>query len=862
MRRDERHAGRPRERFAANRWRSEIARWRSALVEPLEARALLAVVAWDGGGDGTSWNSAANWVGDALPGPADDVQITGAGGAISLTAAAGYQRVNSVASDRALNVSGGTLDVNTSLVVNNTLTVTGTGRLSNALVLPGTGAASFAATGGTLDHLHVQTNVSVSGGVVVSNDLTLDASLTLTSSSLVFLGSQALNGTGHVYLAGGNLLVQGGGTAGTAATLTVGSGVSVHASQNASFTPFYSAFDQIDNQGSILADTASRTLNVTLAQNSGTVAASGGTLNLAFAAGFTNTGTLQVTAGTLSVSTGTVAWASTGTLAISAGTLNLAGAFTQAGLGSFSRTGGTVNIVGTLTGNLALDATTGSVNLGLGGRLLAGTYTATGGAALSMTGISTTLDQYTLNNPVTASSSVTVTGGLGLNARLTLNSSVVANFSGTQTLSGTGDVFFAGSSASVRALGTGTAPGAATLTIGPGITVHGGGSTAATVTAVNTAFDRIVNQGTIDANTASTSITVAYFTNQGTLRASAGTLSVGTGTVAWTNAGTLAISAGTLNLAGAFTQAGLGTFSRTGGTVNIVGTLTGNLALDAATGSINLTAAPLGSSGKLSAGTLTTTGGAVLAITSSTTAPTLDQYTLNAPVTATGSFTVTGGLTLGARLSLSSSVVATFAGTQALLGTGDVFFTGSSATVRASGSATLTIGPSVTVHGNTSGSVTVANTALDRVINQGTIVADSGTNAITVSYVDNQGLIESNLGTVNLTSGWTSTGTLRATAGTMTVGTGTSPWSVAGSFLVNGGTVNLAGALTQASLGTYARTGGTVNLVGTLTGNLAVNAATPEARRSRRLICFVIALVVFAAAAFMQRRPWLRAWPA
>ena len=51
-----------------------LLRFRPAL-EMLEDRRLLAIIAWDGGGDGTSWNQAANWDGDVLPGADDDVII-------------------------------------------------------------------------------------------------------------------------------------------------------------------------------------------------------------------------------------------------------------------------------------------------------------------------------------------------------------------------------------------------------------------------------------------------------------------------------------------------------------------------------------------------------------------------------------------------------------------------------------------------------------------------------------------------------------------------------------------------------------------------------------------------------------------
>jgi hypothetical protein len=42
---------------------------------------------------------------------------------------------------------------------------------------------------------------------------------------------------------------------------------------------------------------------------------------------------------------------------------------------------------------------------------------------------------------------------------------------------------------------------------------------------------------------------------------------------------------------------------------------------------------------------------------------------------------------------------------------------------------------------------------------------------------------------------------------------------------------------------------------------LSVTGRSPEARQKRRLICFAVALVLMMAAAFLERRPWFRAWP-
>ena len=45
-------------------------------AEALESRRLLALVTWDGGGDGTLWFDPLNWSNDVMPGPEDDVVIS------------------------------------------------------------------------------------------------------------------------------------------------------------------------------------------------------------------------------------------------------------------------------------------------------------------------------------------------------------------------------------------------------------------------------------------------------------------------------------------------------------------------------------------------------------------------------------------------------------------------------------------------------------------------------------------------------------------------------------------------------------------------------------------------------------------
>src|ERR1039458_1175520 len=46
----------------------------------LRLPALGQTISWTGGGDGVSWNSPLSWSGGAVPGPANDVVITGGAG--------------------------------------------------------------------------------------------------------------------------------------------------------------------------------------------------------------------------------------------------------------------------------------------------------------------------------------------------------------------------------------------------------------------------------------------------------------------------------------------------------------------------------------------------------------------------------------------------------------------------------------------------------------------------------------------------------------------------------------------------------------------------------------------------------------
>ena len=82
----------------------------ASLFEQLEPRQLLAVIAWDGGGDGGTLLDPLNWAGDVLPGPADDALVDVPGVAM-VAMSAGSLSVNSLTMAEDFSMSGGFLEV-------------------------------------------------------------------------------------------------------------------------------------------------------------------------------------------------------------------------------------------------------------------------------------------------------------------------------------------------------------------------------------------------------------------------------------------------------------------------------------------------------------------------------------------------------------------------------------------------------------------------------------------------------------------------------------------------------------------------------------------------------------------------------
>ncbi|HWB10108.1 MAG TPA: DUF4214 domain-containing protein [Pirellulales bacterium] len=586
--------------------------------------------------------------------------------------------------------------------------------------------------GGTFDGLTVNSDLDLTQdfgvNVTIVHGLTLNATATLGSTAfhygrLFFSGTQTLDGTGSVDFvtsANNELLMTSDKTA-----LTIAPTITIHG-QAGSIDGETDSL--LINQGKIAADVA------------------GGTISIAPSGGpFTNQGTVETDTGTTVQLFGP--WSNVGTFNVNGGMLNLGGTFATADVGTMVHTGGTVRLSGTLdnTGaTFTLNSSTGAWQL-YGGTIKGGVYESPTANQLILTTAGGTFDGLTVNSDLDLTQdfgvNVTIVHGLTLNATATLGSAAFHYgrlfFSGSQTLDGTGSVDFVTSANNELLLTSANA----TLTIGPKMTIHG---QAGRIDGQSNSS--LVNQGKILSDVAGGTIYIQLsggpFTNQGTVETAAGLVQL---FGPWSNAGTFNVNGGTMNLGGSFTTAGIGTMTRHGGTVNVSGTLdnTGSsLVLDDTTGSWRL----LG--GTIKGGTYVSSLGAELVFTTS--GGTLDGLVANGDLDFTQDFgdsvTIVDGLTLNGTATFGSAALhygqMTFSGSQTLGGTGSIALvtSGNNLLFVSDASTTLTIGPSITIHGSAG---RIDGPATTSIVNEGTITAEGGGPGIAAdgaSFV-NQGVV-------------------------------------------------------------------------------------------------------------------------
>jgi pimeloyl-ACP methyl ester carboxylesterase len=582
----------------------------------------------------------------------------------------------------------------------------------------------------------------VTGGLTVNGTANLGASNGSTYALLYFQGSQTLAGAGTINFgtSTSNALYAEGNDGSNPSTLTLGSNLQIQGGTE-TITGYYPN-DSIANEAAISV-TAGQTLTI----------------------GGSN-------------------WVNAGMITAAGATVNLGGSFAVASLGNFSAAGGSVNLTGTLNNaGTTLALTSGLGNWYLhGGTISGGTISATGGLKLTLTDSGGTLAggvTIATGAIVDATQNINggedyanVTGGLTLNGALDLGAAGGGTYGqlnfqgGAQTLAGSGKVTLGGSSNNALYAQGNDGSNPVTLTIASGISIMGGSG----IVSGQYANDSFVNNGTISIPSGQT---------------------LQLGGLNWVNAGEIMANGATINLYGSLAFADLGNFNASGGLVNMHGTLenvSSTLALTPAIGAWRLMG------GTIDGGTVTTTGGSVLALTQS--GGTLANgvtvaagATLDASQNINGSedyASVTGGLTLDGVLNLGAASGGTYGqlnfqdGAQALAGSGTVTLGSSSSNALyaqgndGSNPVTLTIASGIKITGGSG--ILSGQYANDSFDNNGTITIPSGQTL--------------QLGGLN--------------------------WVNAGVITANGATLNLDGSFTAASIGNFNASGGLVNLQGTL----------------------------------------------
>ncbi len=316
-------------------------------MELLETRALLAGV-WDGGGATDDWNDQLNWDNDQLPTATDDVVIGAEFSGITVTSTNDVT-INSLTTEAALAISGGTFTIDrntaTNSTINNAITVSATGVLTlDGLSLGGTGTLTNSATVNLLGST-ISTALSNQGLLLVKADggaSTIDGALTTNGSSTIRVQADGSVGTATLTVANsftnnGAIELTAINGSGETATLNVTSGTLTNA---------------VAGTIQSLAGTGgARNLNAQLNNQGLITVAQGLTINKD-SADHTNSGTINVNGGDLLVTqsgtTPTFTNSSTGTFTIASGrTLNLSGgSFTNFSGGTL--TDGIYNVVGIL----------------------------------------------------------------------------------------------------------------------------------------------------------------------------------------------------------------------------------------------------------------------------------------------------------------------------------------------------------------------------------------------------------------------------------------------------------------------------------------------------------------------------------
>jgi hypothetical protein len=737
--------------------------------------------------------------------------------------------------------SGNALLVTGSTINGGTVTLTGASTLQLSTGTVQSGTLNNSATG-TIEALSFTTNTlggtitNPAGGVLKIDN---GAALNLEGGSYPTLGAVTLNSTGNtteLQLVGANTILAGG-------SLTL--------SNNAQNFIF----------GLITADTLTNKETIQGAGNIGDnrmTLVNSGTINANQSAGLTiaangdatNTGTIEATAGTLTLSgtivnnTGGKISASSGnTLLVSSSTIN-GGTVTLTGASTLQLSTGTVQsgtLANSATGTIeALSFTTntlgGTISNPAGGvvkidnsavlNLEGGSYPKLGAVQLNSTGNNTELVVFGANTTL-AGGSVTMSNAV---QNFIFGSATTDTLTNKETIQGAGNI--GGNRMTLVNSGTINANQSAGLTI----EVNGG----------------VTNTGTIKATAGTLAFNGTVVNNTGgTISASGGNAlqvtnsTINGGTVTLTGTSTLQLSTGTVQ-SGTLNNSATGTIEalsfttdRLGGTVsNPVGgvvKIDNNAALNLGNGTYtNAGSIQVNSTGNntelvVDAGNVTLAGGGTVTLSNNTNNFILAQLPADI-LTNQGTIQGAGNIGNGGMGLVNSGTILANQSTPLLIQTSSSGLTNNGALQVGSGSTMhISGGPFTNYAGGTltGGSyITSGTLQIDELGSTGgeivTNAANIFLNGAASTFVDAAGMNAlANLNTNSIGSSFTLAGGRSFTTagnftnkGTLTVGSPTSK------FIVNGNLTNFSGTTL---------TGGTYNIAGTLQfngANIVTNAAT------------------------------------
>ena len=712
---------------------------------------------------------------------------------------------------------GGTLQLNTALSNDGSITAGAGGGVVVAAALSNAGVIT-AASGGTLTVRGMVSGASsdvtvasggalildggtISGGVLHNAaNATIDVttggglfdSLTIDNAGSFSVAGNPYSGVVAEKVIGGTVTLSGGGTV----SLLDASGLNSSASQGITGATDSATLDNIDNliTGYGLLGAGKMTLDN---EAKGTIEATVATLVADTGANLiVNKGLMEAVGGTLQVASGLT---NSGTvLAGAAGDVIVAGAMTSTGLAE-ALNGGTLTVGGAISG------ASSTVTVAAGGTLVVDGGTLSGG---------------TVSNAAKGAIQVTTNGG-------TLADLALTN-AGTLSIIGNP---YSGKVATVNIAGTVTLSGGGTVSM---LDVSGLNDASQEITAsvVGATLDNVDNTisgyGTLGAG-----LLTLVNESKGTVEAAIGTLTADFTTVGMTNQGLMEANGGTLVLRGVIdgTQGGTIAALSNGGTSGVV-------SLDGATlrgGTIATDEKDPESLVELTSngGTLDGTAGAVtLAAGAQILVSGAQTLTASGTIADEGTITLAGNPYSGAatELRVGGTVTLTGGGAIAMSDISGLFSTSAQSIIGGTASDTLDI-----AHGRVSGfgqlgagTLTLINEAAGTIdASGGTLTVDTGANTVT-----SQGLLTADIGGVlDLRSNVANAGVLAA-EGTVTneaTLTNTGDLIADGLFsnantVMGGATVsasgtfaNLVGAVVTGTVAAFG-TGGTISNLGTIDG--------------------------------------------